>query len=144
MYAGACFDGRDAPADERRQDDMDKKSEADIARRAYEIWERQGRPHGRDFDHWLEAERQEGGDEAAQPESREMRSPEPSEQIRPAQSPSAPRGDQTRAADTRPCRPRKAEQRADQPATPQPATPAMPAKARRPSTAPRKPPRDQD
>jgi hypothetical protein len=30
----------------------------DIARRAYEIWERQGRPHGRDLAHWFEAERE--------------------------------------------------------------------------------------
>jgi hypothetical protein len=142
MYAGACFDGRDAPADERRQDDMDKKSEADIARRAYEIWERQGRPHGRDFDHWLEAERQQGGRRTARPESREMRSPASAGQNRPAQPPtspqSPPRGDQPPGADTRPCRPRKAEARPGQPATA-----AMPAKARRPSTTPRKPPNDQ-
>ncbi|MBN8997457.1 MAG: DUF2934 domain-containing protein [Rhizobiales bacterium] len=26
-----------------------------IARRAYEIWEEEGRPHGRDRDHWLKA-----------------------------------------------------------------------------------------
>jgi hypothetical protein len=29
-----------------------------IARRAYEIWQARGCPHGRDIDHWLEAERQ--------------------------------------------------------------------------------------
>ena len=27
-----------------------------IARRAYQIWEREGRPHGRDLAHWFEAE----------------------------------------------------------------------------------------
>jgi hypothetical protein len=26
-----------------------------IRRRAYEIWEREGRPHGRDWDHWVKA-----------------------------------------------------------------------------------------
>jgi hypothetical protein len=26
-----------------------------IAARAYGIWEREGRPHGRDLDHWLSA-----------------------------------------------------------------------------------------
>ena len=31
---------------------------ADVARRAYEIWEREGRPHGHDWDHWLAAERE--------------------------------------------------------------------------------------
>ena len=30
----------------------------EVARRAYEIWEREGRPHGRDRDHWLAAERE--------------------------------------------------------------------------------------
>jgi hypothetical protein len=29
-----------------------------ISLRAYEIWEREGRPHGHASDHWLEAERQ--------------------------------------------------------------------------------------
>jgi len=29
----------------------------EIARLAYEIFEREGRVHGRDLDHWLEAER---------------------------------------------------------------------------------------
>jgi hypothetical protein len=27
-----------------------------IRQRAYEIWEREGRPHGRDWVHWLRAE----------------------------------------------------------------------------------------
>jgi hypothetical protein len=30
----------------------------EIARRAHEIWEQEGRPHGRDAEHWLVAERQ--------------------------------------------------------------------------------------
>jgi hypothetical protein len=30
----------------------------EIAGRAYEIYEREGRPAGRDFDHWLKAEAQ--------------------------------------------------------------------------------------
>ena len=29
-----------------------------LAARAYAIWEREGRPHGRDLDHWLAAERE--------------------------------------------------------------------------------------
>jgi len=29
-----------------------------IAERAYQIWEQQGRPHGRDLDHWLQAEQE--------------------------------------------------------------------------------------
>jgi len=125
---------------------MDKKSHGDIARRAYEIWERQGRPHGKDFDHWLEAERQDNGQgKAARPETRDSRSPASPERGRSAPQPQtsptpapSPRADQPPAADTRPCRPRKAESSPGQPATP-----AMPAKARRPSTAPRKPPKEQ-
>jgi hypothetical protein len=27
-----------------------------ISRRAYEIWDREGRPEGRDLDHWIQAE----------------------------------------------------------------------------------------
>jgi hypothetical protein len=30
----------------------------EISRRAYEIWQTRGSPHGQDTDHWLEAERQ--------------------------------------------------------------------------------------
>lgn len=125
---------------------MDKKSHADIARRAYDIWERQGRPHGKDFDHWLEAERENGEGEAAKPQPREARSPASAEQSgrmphapAPSQPPASPtpRADQAPAADARPCRPRKPESRPGQPATP-----AMPAKARRPITTPRKPPKD--
>jgi len=29
---------------------------AKISQRAYEIWEQEGRPEGRDMDHWLKAE----------------------------------------------------------------------------------------
>ena len=29
----------------------------DIGTRAYELWEKEGRPHGRDWAHWFEAER---------------------------------------------------------------------------------------
>ena len=34
---------------------MDWKLEARIRERAYQIWEREGRPEGRDFDHWTRA-----------------------------------------------------------------------------------------
>jgi hypothetical protein len=37
-----------------------------IARRAYELWEAEGRPHGRDRDHW-EAAAQELGSAAPMP-----------------------------------------------------------------------------
>jgi hypothetical protein len=32
-----------------------------IRERAYELWEREGRPHGRHIDHWMQAERETGG-----------------------------------------------------------------------------------
>lgn len=34
-----------------------------IRRRAYEIWEREGRPHGREIDHWLRAAQEIAGEE---------------------------------------------------------------------------------
>lgn len=34
---------------------MPAHSEAVISVRAYQIWEQQGRPHGRDREHWLQA-----------------------------------------------------------------------------------------
>lgn len=37
---------------------MSKPAPSDIEKRAYQIWEREGRPHGRDHDHWLNAERE--------------------------------------------------------------------------------------
>jgi hypothetical protein len=33
-----------------------------VRARAYEIWEHEGRPHGRDHDHWRQAEREVGND----------------------------------------------------------------------------------
>ncbi|MCX7966355.1 MAG: DUF2934 domain-containing protein [Syntrophorhabdaceae bacterium] len=36
---------------------MNENLYEEIARLAYEIFEREGRIHGRDLDHWLEAER---------------------------------------------------------------------------------------
>jgi hypothetical protein len=32
-------------------------TQQDIGARAYELWEKEGRPDGRDLAHWLEAER---------------------------------------------------------------------------------------
>ena len=32
------------------------RNEADIALRAYQIWEAEGKPDGKDFEHWLKAE----------------------------------------------------------------------------------------
>ena len=37
-----------------RQDDMHER----VQRRAYELWESEGRPAGREHDHWLQAERE--------------------------------------------------------------------------------------
>ena len=35
---------------------MQNAKQEEIAKRAYAIWEREGRPHGRDLEHWLTAE----------------------------------------------------------------------------------------
>jgi len=37
---------------------MSKPSESDIAKHAYHLWEREGRPQGRDKEHWHAAERE--------------------------------------------------------------------------------------
>jgi len=51
---------------------MPTESSGDICKRAYEIWESEGRPHGRDMDHWLraEAEFQGGSGASAKPSHR--------------------------------------------------------------------------
>jgi hypothetical protein len=57
---------------------MDTGREKRIERRAYEIWEREGRPHGQHGEHWRRAEaeiaREEGDDgvamRAADPEAK--------------------------------------------------------------------------
>lgn len=53
---------------------MDWKLEARIRERAYQIWEREGRPEGRDFDHWTravaEVSAEEGGDKGPAPAKR--------------------------------------------------------------------------
>ena len=41
-------------ASRARQDDMYER----VQRRAYELWESEGRPAGREHDHWLQAERE--------------------------------------------------------------------------------------
>jgi hypothetical protein len=48
-----------------------------ISRRAYEIWEREGRPEGQDLRHWLQAEQELGvhrSEEPPQPQSTSSRS----------------------------------------------------------------------
>ena len=54
-----------------------------IRDRAYQIWEREGRPHGRDRDHWLQAAWELSGEEAkaaalskkAKPAAKSVRKP---------------------------------------------------------------------
>jgi hypothetical protein len=41
-------------APKRRKDDLQER----IRRRAYELWENEGRPQGREQAHWLQAERE--------------------------------------------------------------------------------------
>ena len=38
-----------------------------IAERAYQLWEQEGRPEGRDREHWMEAERSLDGSGAVEP-----------------------------------------------------------------------------
>lgn len=51
---------------------MNQPRDREIERRAYEIWERNGRPEGREEEHWRQAEQEladeRGGDEPPLPE----------------------------------------------------------------------------
>jgi hypothetical protein len=67
---------------------MSKLSESDIAKHAYHIWEREGRPHGRDKDHWHTAEREILGAATAQEDR-------PIGEIRGAQQASAQRSEKS-------------------------------------------------
>jgi hypothetical protein len=49
------------PASGRPNDDLKQL----VQQRAYELWEREGRPHGRDQAHWQQAEREIAGRGAA-------------------------------------------------------------------------------
>jgi hypothetical protein len=44
-----------ADSEEREQLLMQQVTQQDIAARAYQLWEEEGRPHGRDLDHWSKA-----------------------------------------------------------------------------------------
>lgn len=50
---------------------MDQDHQERIRQRAHEIWEREGRPEGRDSDHWSQAEQElrteTGGEQPADP-----------------------------------------------------------------------------
>lgn len=45
-------------------------TEAEIGLRAYQIWEAEGKPHGKDFDHWLKAEAELAAARAKKPAAR--------------------------------------------------------------------------
>lgn len=48
------------------------KKREKILKKAYELWEAEGRPHGQDMEHWLRAELMvsEEGEEATAPEEK--------------------------------------------------------------------------
>jgi hypothetical protein len=68
-----------ASADERGGEAPDRDER--IKRRAYEIWEREGRPSGRDVEHWREAEAEivaeDEGDRAADDAAGSLRKSKP-------------------------------------------------------------------
>ncbi len=88
---------------------MSKPSHSDIAKHAYQLWEREGRPQGRDKDHWHAAEREILGAATAQEDK-------PIGEIRSAQQASA------RQADPPPSSPQSGAASPGRPA--QPASPA--------------------
>jgi hypothetical protein len=54
-----------------RTQDLDRE----VARRAYEIWEDEGRPEGRDREHWARAEQAVRADSAAAPADKAATAP---------------------------------------------------------------------
>lgn len=65
---------------------MSKPSPSDIAKHAYRLWEREGHPHGRDQEHWYQAEREVLGAATAEQDK-------PIGEIRAAQQASAQKTD---------------------------------------------------
>jgi hypothetical protein len=55
---------------------MSQSSHSDIANRAYQIWVEEGRPHGRDRDHWHRAEREIQGGAAKDSRTADLRGAE--------------------------------------------------------------------
>ena len=43
---------------ENKQERKIKPSDEEVAIQAYQLWEQEGRPAGRDFDHWVKAKTQ--------------------------------------------------------------------------------------
>lgn len=46
---------------------MSEDRSNEVRERAYRIWQDEGEPHGRDAEHWAQAEGELGRDEAADP-----------------------------------------------------------------------------
>ena len=51
---------------------MGNPTHSEVAKRAYEIWEKEGRPHGRDREYWARAEKELAGKPANVPAPRTM------------------------------------------------------------------------
>ena len=81
---------------------MDTDKQRRIRERAYEIWQREGRPHGRDAEHWqrAEAEIEAESQPQAEPETigagsaplRSRRAAKPGRSAESAPSPKRPTG----------------------------------------------------
>ncbi len=73
---------------------MDPKIERRIRERAHEIWEEEGRPHGRDQEHWQRAEAEVMGEVAVatDPRAPTGEREEPTPPPRPAERAAKPRG----------------------------------------------------
>jgi hypothetical protein len=71
------FKGEAMSIEEKQSADEELRRK--IERRAYEIWESQGCPHGRDVDHWLRAETEITATSSISPASRGKGQPTPTE-----------------------------------------------------------------
>lgn len=97
---------------------MTPDREKQIRARAFEIWEREGRPEGREQSHWEQARREIDGESAASPAAGPLPSGE-GEEIGTGPNGSADAPESTRAAGARAAspgvkRPRRPKQEAKQ------------------------------
>ncbi|WP_295046551.1 DUF2934 domain-containing protein [uncultured Paracoccus sp.] len=70
---------------------MDHDHQDRIKQRAHDIWEREGRPEGRDADHWSQAEEELRHEMSAEPPADDQAQPELAQSPAPAKPKRAPR-----------------------------------------------------
>ena len=68
---------------------MTQTNREKVLKKAYEIWEAEGRPHGRDMEHWLKAELMIGGTPAKKAPAKKAPAKKPAAKKPAAKKPAA-------------------------------------------------------